>query len=154
NVDQIYVALPARVPQPTHVVDTEHLHTVVGRHALGDGRGLIAALLAGLRRDARGAALQREAGQLPAHGAVLEGDDRIGQTHPTQRLRADVRACPASAVNDDRGLWALHELADAQHELAARHADRAGNAAALVFLERPRVDDHHVVALVDAAYEL
>src|SRR5437870_4165378 len=59
-----------------------------------------------------------------------------------------------AAMHGDRRLRSLHELADAQHELGAGNAPRAGDAAAVIFLRRPRVHDHHVVAALHARDEL
>src|SRR5262249_23541778 len=139
DVDEIDVALATSVPEPADVVRAQRLHAVVRGHARGGGRRLHATAVARLGGGPRGAALEREAREPPTPRAVLECDDRVGQAHPSQRLRADVRARAAPAMDDDRRLRALDELADAQHELAAGHADRTGNAAAVVFLVRPRV---------------
>ena len=90
DVDEIDVALAALLPQSPHVIDAQRLHAILGGHALGDRGGLNAAGLAGVRRRPRAAALERQAGELPAHRSVLERDDRVGQTHASQRFGADV----------------------------------------------------------------
>ena len=98
--------------------------------------------------------LEREAGQEPALGAVLQRVDRIGDAEVDQRLRADDGAGAAGAVDDDLGLRVGNEVADAQRQLAVRAADAAGDVHLAVFGERAAVDDDEILAGVAHGLEL
>ena len=154
HVEDVDVLPVAPGEQRLHLVGRDEGDALVGGHALGDLRGERAAPRRRLGRPAARAALELEAVQHPAHGPVLHRDDGIGQPHLSHRLGAEVRAGAAAAVDDDGRVRALHQLAEAQHQLTPRHAPRAGQAAARVLLRRARVHDDHVLARGHAPVEL
>ena len=98
--------------------------------------------------------LQLEAGEMPAHRAVLERRDRVGDARVDEALRANDGARPSRAVHDDNSLRIGCNVVNPQRQLRARHIGRGGNIHAVVLLERPRVDDHHVASLIEHRLDL
>ncbi len=64
--------------------------------------------------------------QVPADGAVAERGDPVRDAGVHERLRADDAPRPAGAVDDDQRRRVRRQLADAVHELGARHAMPVG----------------------------
>src|SRR6185295_9219281 len=99
------------------------------------------------------AGLKLKAGQLPAHGAVLERKDVL-HAESMQRTGADDAAGAAGAVDDDGGVRVVHEVPDAQAELGAGHRATTGDAGALVLFGRAGIEDQELVAAMLASVEL
>ena len=60
----------------------------------------------------------------------------------------------SGAVDDDRRLRGGRQALHPQDQLAAGHADAAGDAHGLVLIEAPGVDDHHLLPVVDERLNL
>ena len=92
----------------------------------------------------RRAAFAFVAGQLPAHGAVLERDHRIGNAGIAQRLAADDAARASGAVDHHKRIWIGRQLVHPINQFGARYVDAAGNVHTVEFVERARIEDHHL----------
>ncbi|SSL80526.1 Uncharacterised protein [Klebsiella pneumoniae] len=97
---------------------------------------------------------QRLAGQRPADSAIAQGMDRVWHAGVDQRLGADDAAGASGAVDDNRRLRGGRQALHPQGQLAAGHADAAGDAHGLVLIEAPGVDDHHLLPAVDERLNL
>ncbi len=97
---------------------------------------------------------QRLAGQRPADSAIAQGMDRVWHAGVDQRLGADDAAGASGAVDDNRRLRGGRQALYPQGQLAAGHADAAGDAHGLVLIEAPGVDDHHLLPAVDERLNL
>jgi hypothetical protein len=113
--------------------------------APGGGAGRVAAGLAAIAGKTR---------QLPPHGAVAQRHDAVGHPRAAQAFGSHDAAGAAGAVDDDGGVRIGREFADAIDQLAARHADGAGDGHAPVFLQRPAVQDHHGLAGIQQRLQL
>src|SRR5438445_319252 len=77
---------------------------------------------------------------------------RSGSTSTTRACRTAMyssvacTSCPPGAIHHHQGAWVWREVVHAVGELGAWRVDAAGNAHALVFLERPRIEDDEVGA--------
>ena len=118
--------------------------------APGDRRRPVLRDRHGVRRrlgaEAGGAVLAGETGQFPAHGAVLQGRDLVGNAGVDQALGADDAARAAGAVDDDQRFRVGRDLVDPVDQFGTGHVDAARNVHAPVFLDGPAVQDHHVPA--------
>ena len=70
------------------------------------------------------AALAAQAGEFPAHGAVAQRHDLVGDAGAAQALGAQDAAGAAGAVDHHQGLRVGRDIADAVGQFAAGHADR------------------------------
>ncbi len=112
--------------------------------AFGQGAGL------GLQRAAgrvvaialRSAVLQRQVGQVPALGAVLQRVDGVGNAQVDQGLRADDGARAARAIDHDGRGRIGHQAAHAQRQLAIGAADGAGDVHLVELGDGPAVQHH------------
>src|SRR5207244_7708119 len=95
--------------------------------------------------EARRPAFAFAAGELPAHGAVLQRDDAVRDAGIAQRLAADDAARAAGAVDHDERFRIGRDVMHTVRELGAGRIDAAGDAHALVFLEGPRVEDDELL---------
>jgi hypothetical protein len=95
-------------------------------------------------------ARQIEPGEVPAHGAVLERDDPVGNAGVDERLRADDRARAAGAVDHDQRVGRGHHVVDPVDELRAGAVGGAGDAHPAVLGERAAVEDDDFLARRDA----
>lgn len=106
------------------------------------------------RGHPRGATLHLKAGEVPALGAVLQRHHGVGQPRVDQDLSADDRTGTSAAIDHDKRIVRRHALAHAQHKLAARAVDRAGNGDPAVFVKGAAIEQHDVVAGLAAGLEL
>jgi hypothetical protein len=154
DVEEVHVLVRASSEQRAGRFGIDELDPVLFHDAFRRGLADAPALRGDRRRPSRGPALRFVPGQLPAHRAVLERDDRVRQAHAAKRFRADEAARAAAAVDDDRDVGIWREVGDTQHQLGARNAPRAGDAAARILFRRPRVDNDHPLATIDACLQL
>ena len=91
---------------------------------------------------------------MPAHRAVAQRHHLVRQAGVDQRLRADDAAGAAGAIDHHQRVGRRRDVADAQHQLGARHVGGARDRDALEFVERAAVDHHHVGAAAHQAVEL
>ncbi|MOA00750.1 hypothetical protein D3C78_1201230 [compost metagenome] len=123
-------------------IDACHVGTV--GHGAGADGCLFTGLLADFTETPRLAVLQLLAGEGPADGAVAQRGYRVGDAGIYQRLRADQAAGTPGAVDDHPRGRIRRQFGDAQHQLSAGHADPAGDAHVLIFVEAAGIQHHHV----------
>jgi hypothetical protein len=86
---------------------------------------------------------------MPAHRAVLERDDLVGQAGVDQRLRADDRPGAAGAVHHHQRLGVRGEVLHAIDQLGAGAVDAARDRHVVELGHRPRIEDHQVGLGID-----
>ena len=101
-----------------------------------------------------GAAVERQAGQGPADGAVAQREYRVGDTGIDQRLRADDRPRASGAVHHDHRARIGRRIAHAQGQFATGHAAPGRDAHGRIFLGAARVEDDKVLARLQAPVQL
>ncbi|MEZ5261771.1 MAG: hypothetical protein R2755_08340 [Acidimicrobiales bacterium] len=116
--------------------DAEPLHDPVpggggGGQTGGGGVGGVGGLAVG----------EREPGQLPAHRAVLQRQDRVGDAGVAQRLGADDRAGAAGAVHHHGGVGIGGDVVVPVHQLGTRAVNTAGYGHAAELPHRAGVQD-------------
>ncbi|MQM39700.1 hypothetical protein KBTX_03731 [wastewater metagenome] len=94
------------------------------------------------------------AGELPAHGAVAQGIDRVGHAELDQRLGADDPAGAPGAVDHDGGIRVRDQRFQAHGQLHVGAAACPGDAHAPVFRRRPRVEEMEALAVADTGGKL
>ena len=124
----------------------------------GDARGGLARFAqAGRRGRGRDQVLvlrDLEAGEVPAHRAVLERHDFMRNAGVDQRLRADDAARAAGAVHDDQGVRRADQIVRAIREFGAGAVDAAGDADLFVFRQGPAVENHDFLAALDLGLDV
>ena len=92
--------------------------------------------------------------QCPADGAVAQRHHLVGNTGINQRLGADDRAGAPRTIDDNRGFGIRRGAARTQHQLGARHADRARDIHGRVFVEPADVEDLNVGTISNQGADL
>jgi hypothetical protein len=100
------------------------------------------------------AAVQREAGEVPAHRAVLQRHHLVRRAGVDQRLRAHDRAGAPGAVDHHHGVRIGGHVGQVQAQLGARDAGRARDAHQAELVDRPAVQHDDVAAFVHPALQL
>ncbi len=100
-------------------------------------------------RGAVGVRVHFEAGEMPTHGAVLQGHDPVLETRVDERLRADDAAGPPGAIDDDQRVRVAEDVFDAMHELGAGTIDPGRNAHSAKLVDGSGIEHHEVSADVE-----
>ena len=126
---------------------------VLDAEALGDARGRFPRFAQsgrrGRRRDQVLVVRHLKAGEVPAHGAVLQCDHAVGNAGVDQRLRADDAARAPGAIDHHEGVGRRDHVVRAEGEFGAGAIDAAGDADFPVFVQRAAVEDHDFFAALD-----
>ena len=92
--------------------------------------------------------------QFPAHRAVAQRDDLVGDAGAAQALGTQDAAGAAGAVDHHQSLRVGHDVADTVDQFTAGHADPGGDRHAGELLEGAAVQHHHVPARVDPGLQV
>ena len=104
-------------------------------------------------RLTRGAVDHLVARQVPSLCAVFQRHNLVGKTGVDQRLRPDNAASAATAVDDDQGVRRWDQVGKTIHQFRPRHTNGPWDAIAVIFLVGAAVEDYHILAAVDHAFE-
>ena len=145
------LALPAAQRVEVDMLDAGTLADA-GRRRLGPGQRLCRRRA--WRQPALHAVIGLMAGQGPAHGAVAQRHHLVRQAGIHQRLGADDAAGATGAIDHHRRRRRRRQIGKAHYQLGARHVDRGRDRDAVEFIERPAIDDDHVIAGIEHALQI
>src|SRR5215472_3369471 len=124
----------------------------------GEGAGSLAGALTSERSGGRGEprrpALEGQALELPATGAVPERIDLIGHAGGNEARGPEDSSGAGHAIDHHLRRRSEDEVVEAAEHLAGRRIDAAGNVAGFVLAARGAVDEHPVLSARERAVEL